>query len=79
MKRDVELWLLVREIRGEYHKLAVMFERWGKKLEGAEAQLKAILDGPNGQAPQAETQSGASSSDGLPSLLCRVEFQSTEK
>jgi hypothetical protein len=61
VKRDTELWLLVREIRAEYWRMAVMFERWGKKLEGAEAQLKAILDGPDGQAPQAETQSAVSS------------------
>jgi hypothetical protein len=52
VKRDVELWLLVREIRGEYHKLAVMFERWGKKLEQAEDQLKVILDGLDDLAPQ---------------------------
>jgi hypothetical protein len=62
VKRDAELWLLVREIRGEYYKLAVMFERWGKKLERAESELKAILDGLDGQVPQAGSQSDAASS-----------------
>jgi hypothetical protein len=71
VKRDTELWLLVREIRGEYYKLAVMFERWGKKLELAESELKAILDGQDGQVPQAETQSDASSSDEKTSLASR--------
>ena len=62
MKRDTELWLLVREIRAEYWRMGVMFERWGNKLGEAEDRLKAILDDPDAPAPQAENQSAASSS-----------------
>jgi hypothetical protein len=58
VKRDTELWLLVREIRAEYWKLAVM-------LELAEAKLRVILNDPDGPAPQAGIRlDAASSSEG---------------
>ena len=44
MKRDTELWLLVREIRSEYRKMAAMMVKWGHQLEDAESKLRAILD-----------------------------------
>jgi hypothetical protein len=65
VKRDTELWLLVREIRAEYWKLAVMMEKWGEKLELAEAKLRVILNDPDGPAPQAGIRlDAASSSEG---------------
>jgi hypothetical protein len=56
VKRDTELWLLVREIRAEYHKLAAMMVRWEAQLTNSEYKLRAILDDPDAQAPQAETR-----------------------
>jgi predicted restriction endonuclease len=68
VKRDTELWLLVRKLRSEYRKMTVLCDRWGIELEDAEDKLKAILDDLSVQDSQAETQSAVSSSGEKASL-----------